>query len=476
MAFAPRVRFAPSPTGYLHIGGARTALFNWLYSRRFGGAFILRIEDTDQERSTPESLQAILDGLTWLGLDWDEGPGKQGPHGPYFQTQRLALYRQHADKLIAERKAYRCYCTRGDLEARRATAEQEKRAYKYEGTCRERTAPPEGSTHHVVRFRMPDGEGEVSFEDEVLGRIAKPYSDMDDWVLLRGDGVPLYNFGCVIDDHGMDITVVGRGQEHINSTFPQLLIYQALGWTPPRFAHFPLILGQDKEKLSKRRHPEADVMLHRSNGILPEALLNFVVRLGWSHGNDEIISRDQQLEWFDFAGVGSTSGVWNPDKLLWLNQAYIKLMPAPELALRVRPFLQERGVDEPAERIERLVEVFRERCRTLVEFAERAREYFGHGVTLEPKAAAKHLTADSKGLLEKVREQLLACQSWQPEPLEEVVKVVSEAAGVGMGKVAQPIRVAVTGGTASPGIGQTLELLGRQETLFRIDAALASIR
>ncbi|HZA49778.1 MAG TPA: glutamate--tRNA ligase, partial [Myxococcaceae bacterium] len=251
MASPPRVRFAPSPTGYLHIGGARTAHFNWLYARRHGGAFILRIEDTDRERSTTESVNAILDGLKWLGLNWDEGP--------IFQTDRLPLYRQYAEQLIADKKAYRCWCTKEELEERRRIFERQKRPYKYEGTCRERTSPPPGRTTFVVRFRMPEGDRTVSFKDEVLGQISKQTSDLDDWVMLRGDGIPLYNFGCVIDDHTMEITLVGRGQEHVNSTFPQLMLYEALGWAPTQFAHFPLILGPDREKLSKRRHPEADV-------------------------------------------------------------------------------------------------------------------------------------------------------------------------------------------------------------------------
>src|SRR5215211_5130472 len=251
---APRVRFAPSPTGYLHIGGARTALFNWLFARRHGGTFVLRVEDTDRERSTSESMNAILDGLRWLGIDWDEGP--------YFQSDRLHLYRPFAEQLISEKKAYRCWCTKEDLEELRKIFERQKRPYKYEGTCRNRTEPPPGRTRFVVRFCMPEGEGTVAFTDKVLGRISKQRSDLDDWVMLRGDGIPLYNFGCVIVDHTMAITLVGRGQEHINSTFPQLMLYDALGWRPPEFAHFPLILGPDREKLSKRRHPEADVMLH----------------------------------------------------------------------------------------------------------------------------------------------------------------------------------------------------------------------
>ncbi|MBM7115008.1 glutamate--tRNA ligase [Archangium primigenium] len=477
MASAPRVRFAPSPTGYLHIGGARTALFNYLYAKRHGGVFILRVEDTDQERSTPESVKAILDGLMWLGIDWDEGPGKEGPAAPYFQTQRLDLYKKYADQLIAEGKAYRCYCTREEIDARRAAVEKatgKPGTYKYEGTCRELKEPPPGRTS-VIRFKMPSQEGEVTFDDKALGPITKAYSDLDDWVMLRADGIPLYNYGCVIDDHTMDITLVGRGQEHVNSTFPQLMLYQALGWKPPEFAHFPLILGPDREKLSKRKHPEADVMLHKRHGILPEALLNFVVRLGWSHGNDEVISREQMIEWFDFDHVGTTSGVWNPEKLQWLNQQWLKLLAPAVVASTLADFLVAKGVQiKPGDpRLERVVLAFRERAKTQQEMADMALKYFQHGVTLEEKAAAKHLTAESKPLLTQVREQAAALPEWTATALDEVVKKVSEQAAVGMGKVAQPVRVAVTGGTVSPGIGETLELLGREESLHRLDAALS---
>lgn len=472
MASAPRVRFAPSPTGYLHIGGARTALFNFLYARRYGGTFVLRMEDTDQERSTPESVKAILDGLKWLDIPWEEGPEKGGNYGPYFQTQRLDTYRKYADQLISEGKAYRCYCTPEELRARREAVGV---GYKYEGTCRDLKAPPPGKRAEdaVIRFRMPSTEGEVSFTDKVLGKITKPHSDLDDWVMLRADGIPLYNYGCVIDDRLMDITLVARGQEHINSTFPQLMLYQALGWQPPEFAHLPLILGPDREKLSKRKHKEADVMVHARNGILPEALNNFVVRLGWGHGNDEVISREQMIEWFDFDGVGSTSGVWNPEKLLWLNQHYMKSLPSQLVAKRLLPFLQAKGVQVPDERAERAVLAFRERAKTLEEMATSALPYFQSGVTLDEKAATKHLTAESKPLLQQVRDAVAALPEWTVEQLDSVVKSTAEKAGVGMGKVAQPVRVAVTGNTVSPGIGETLLLLGRDEALRRMDAALA---
>jgi glutamyl-tRNA synthetase len=458
----------------LHIGGARTALFNWLYARKHQGPFVLRIEDTDQERSTPESVKAILDGLKWLGIDWDEGPEVGGPYAPYFQTQRLAGYRALVEKMIAEGKAYRCYCTRDELDERRAIFEKQKRTYLYEGTCRDRQDVPAGRTS-VVRFKKPSSDGSVSFTDKVLGRISKPLSDLDDWVMARHDGLPLYNFGCVVDDHQMDVTLVGRGQEHINSTFPQLMLYEALGWTPPEFAHFPLILGPDREKLSKRKHPEADVMLHKRNGIHPEALLNFVVRLGWSHGDEETISREQMIEWFDFDHVGSTSGVWNPEKLLWLNQHYMKTLPPEKVAERLVPFLAEKGITEAmGDKLQKLVLALRGRAATLAQMADMAKVFYSAGVTFDDKAAAKFLTAETKPVLAAVRDQLSQV-AWTCADLDGVIKTVAEKAALGMGKVAQPVRVAVTGGTTSPGIGETLELVGRDESLRRLDTALGRI-
>ena len=472
MATPPRVRFAPSPTGYLHIGGARTALFNWLEARKHGGRFILRVEDTDRERSTQESVQAILDGLRWLSLEWDEGPEVGGNFAPYFQTERLPSYRAAADRLVAEKKAYLCYCTKEELEERRKVFERQKRPYKYEGTCRNRTEPVPGRTA-VVRFRMPEADETVSFDDRVIGKISKQSSDLDDFVMLRADGIPLYNFGAVVDDQAMEITLVIRGQEHINSTFVQLLVYRALGWKTPEFAHLPLILGPDREKLSKRRHPEADVMLHKRNGILPEALNNFIVRLGWSHGNEEIISRAQMVEWFGFDHVGSTSGVWNPEKLLWLNQHYLKTLPEADIAQRLVPFLEERGVKAQGDpRLTRVVLALRERSKTLVEMAELARPFFTSGVEIDPKALAKHLDAAGKAVLGKARESLAAVTPWAAAGLDGALKALAESAGLGLGKVAQPVRVAVSGGTVSPGIGETLELIGRDESLRRLDAAL----
>ncbi|MDP2272242.1 MAG: glutamate--tRNA ligase [Archangium sp.] len=480
----PRLRFAPSPTGYLHIGGARTALWNWLFARRMGGTFVLRIEDTDQERSTPESLQAILDGLKWLGIDWDEGPGKDGPFPPYFQMKKLARYHEVADLLIAQGKAYRDYTTeeestqmRKDFAASKGLGEKDdlrKAGFKYSSPWRDKTEKLDKP--HVVRFRMqPKGE-KIGFEDLIHGRLEKPDDDLDDFVLLRTDRIPLYNFGCVIDDFDMQISHVGRGQEHINSTYSQIAVYQALGWTPPVFAHFPLIMGANNEKLSKRKHPEADVMAHKRAGILPHALLNFVVRLGWSHGDDELFTLEKLIELFDLAHVGKTNGVWNPEKLLSVNQHWIKNGDPKELAGRLLPYLQEAGVTNAAadDRLITAVKAFSTRAKTLVEMAQSIKPYYAHGVTLDAAAAAKHLDATGKEMLKVTRAKLLALPEWQAAVIDPIVDVIAAETGAKKGAIAQPLRVAVTGGTTSPGIGDTLALLGREETMHRIDAVLGS--
>ncbi len=469
---SPRLRFAPSPTGYLHIGGARTALFNWLYARRHHGTFLLRIEDTDRERSTAASVRAILDGLRWLGIDWDEGPEVGGDHGPYLQSERIALYRETAERLVREGHAYRCFCTKEELDARRAVFEKMGRPYKYEGTCRSRRpSQDEPDRPFVIRLKLPQG-GAVRFHDLVCGAIRKDVEDLYDEVLCRADYVPLYDFGCVVDDHAMEISLVGRGQEHINSTFPQLVLYEYLGYEPPRFAHFPLILGPDREKLSKRLHPEADVMLHRRNGILPEALLNFVVRLGWSHGNDEVISREEMIEWFDFDHVGTTSGVWNPEKLVWLNQHYLKAARPEDLEAPFIGQLRERGLSaEPGERLRGILRAQQERSHTLAEMAELSRYFFAEPA-IDEKAAAKFLGEANRPALAAIREALAASSSFDASAIEAAFKKTAETLGLGLGKVAQPVRVALTGGTVSPPIHDLVALLGRDAALARLDRAL----
>ncbi|GAC1606664.1 MAG: glutamate--tRNA ligase [Myxococcales bacterium] len=475
----PRVRFAPSPTGYLHIGGARTALFNWLWARKHraagkGGAFILRIEDTDRERSTQASVQAILDGMCWMGLDWDEGPGTGGPHGPYFQTQRLATYERHADALIAKGRAYRCNCTREELEALRAHATREKRGFRYPGTCRTRNLP-KGTPGAVIRFRMPD-DGATSFNDRVKGEITTQHKELQDEVIVRADGVPLYNFGAVVDDVEMGITLVARGDDHVVNTPRQILMYQALDYPVPAFAHLPMILGADKQRLSKR-HGAVSVLQYRDDGFLPGALVNYLVRLGWSHGDQEVFTLDELVEKFDWAQVGATAGVFNPEKLLWLNQQWIKKTPLPELSRAVKPLLAARAQIDPAQideaRLAQVLPPLIERAKTLVEMADQAVTFFRRGVVFDEVAARKHLGPEARPILEQARRLIEARIAEGAAALEAAFRDAAAAQSLGLGKLAQPVRVAVTGTTVSPPLFDTLVLLGRDESLARLDAALA---
>ncbi len=461
----PRLRFAPSPTGYLHIGGARTALFNWLWARHTGGAFVLRIEDTDRERSTQAAVGAILDGLRWLGLDWDEGPEVGGPHGPYFQTQRLDLYRGYADRLIEEGKAYACLCTREELDAGRKRAEAEKRQFRYPGTCRERPYDP--SQRHVVRFRVPE-TGATTFDDRVKGLITTPHDTLQDEVILRADGVPLYNFGALVDDITMGITLVARGDDHVNNTARQILMYEALGAPVPAFAHLPMILGADKARLSKR-HGATSVTAYRELGFLPHAVVNYLARLGWSHGDDEIFTLDELVRHFDFAHVGATAGVFNLEKMAWVNQTWMRKLPPEELARRALPYFLSEGL--PAEddaKLRHVLEVAQARAHTFAEIASTFR-YFYAPIALDPKAKAKFLGPDARPLLEAVRGALASTDDLGTPALERLFASVAEARGLAIGKVAQPVRVALTGGTASPGIYDVVQILGRDETLKRLD-------
>jgi len=469
MSSKPRVRFAPSPTGYLHIGGARTALFNWLYARHEGGTFVLRIEDTDKERSTEENTAAILDGLRWLGLDWDEGPEVGGPHAPYFQSQRGHVYRSYIDRLLAEGKAYRCYCTPEQIEADRKRAQEEKRQYRYPRTCRDRTDQPD--LPHTIRLKVPT-EGVTAFDDLVYGHIEVQNEQLQDWIIVRTDGSPIYNFVVVVDDIEMEIDLVMRGEDGLNNTPTQLTLYRALGVEPPRFAHLPFILGQDRSKLSKRHGPVA-IQKYRDDGFLPEAMINFLARIGWSHGDQEIFTREELIEKFSIEGIGKTAGVFPADKLVWLNHERIKRMDPAELADRVEPFVEKAGLP-PLPR-EKLIEVCRlqqERSRTLVELVDVSR-YFFTRVEPEEKAAAKFLTGESLDRLREVREILATAPDVEPATLEPRFQELAARHGVGLGKIAQPLRVALTGGTASPGIYDVVAFFGREECLARIDAALA---
>ncbi|AKU91122.1 glutamate--tRNA ligase [Vulgatibacter incomptus] len=468
MSDKPRVRFAPSPTGYLHIGGARTALFNWLYARHNGGTFVLRIEDTDKERSTDENTAAILEGLRWLGLDWDEGPDAGGPHTPYFQSQRGDLYRGYIQRLLDEGKAYPCYCTAEELEAKKAAAQAEKRQYRYDRTCRDRTDRPD--LPHTVRLKVPL-TGTTGFDDLVYGRIEVANENLQDWIIARTDGSPIYNFVVVIDDIEMGINLVMRGEDGLNNTQPQLTLYQALGVTPPRFAHLPFILGQDRSKLSKRHGP-VSVTKYRDEGFLPEAMVNFLARIGWSHGDQELFTRDELIEKFSVEAVGNTAGVFPADKLVWINHERIKSMAPSDLASRVAPFVASAELPElPREKLEEVCRLQQERAKTLVELVDISR-YFFVRVQPEEKAAAKFLTGPSLDYLREAREAIASAAGLDEGNLGPAFTALAEKHAVGLGKIAQPLRVALTGGTASPGIYDVIGLLGREESLARIDAVL----
>ncbi len=475
---APRVRFAPSPTGYLHIGGARTALFNWLFARRTGGTFILRIEDTDRVRSTESSLQAILDGMRWMGLDWDEGPAVTtadgtviggGPHAPYFQMQRLGTYERHADALIEGGRAYRCVCTKAELDVLREQAKAEKRGFKYPGTCRDRGIA-KGTPGAVVRFRMP-AEGATVLHDLVKGEIVTQHSELQDEVIVRADGVPLYNFGAVVDDVEMGITLVARGDDHVVNTPRQMLMYQALNYPVPVFAHLPMILGADKQRLSKR-HGAVSVLQYRDDGYLPGALLNYLVRLGWSHGDEEIFTLEDLKSKFDWEHVGATAGVFNPEKLLWLNQEWIKRTPVAELSALVRS-LRDLG---PAEQLDGFILLMKERAKTLLDFADAYTRLIAPlQVEYDAKSVAKNLTAESKPMLAEAR-ALLATRFDDGTPaLDAAFRDFAAQKGLGLGKVLQPLRVATTGSTVSPPLFELLALVGKERTLARLDAALEKI-
>jgi glutamyl-tRNA synthetase len=459
---AVRTRFAPSPTGFLHIGGARTALFCWLYARRQQGHFVLRIEDTDRERSTKESVEVILEGMRWLGLDWDEGP--------FYQTSRFDRYSEHVERLLSEGKAYRCYCSREELEEMRDAQRARKEKPRYDGRCRDRTEAPEG-IEPVIRFRNPV-EGEVVFEDQVRGRISFRNSELDDLIIARSDGTPTYNFTVVVDDMEMGITHVIRGDDHVNNTPRQINMIRALGGEPPVYAHVPMILGSDGARLSKR-HGAVSVLQYREEGYLPEALINYLVRLGWSHGDQEIFSREQMIELFDIDEVNRSASTFNPDKLLWLNQHYLKTLPVERVAAALLPLLEARGVD-PAEGppLEDVVRSQRERAHTLVEMADNSLFLFREFEDYDDKAAKKHLRPAIAGALAELRKRFGALDGWTPKALHQTVDEVAESLELKLGKVAQPLRVAVCGGPVSPPIDETLAMLGRERTLARLDRAL----
>jgi glutamyl-tRNA synthetase len=456
-----RTRFAPSPTGMLHIGSARTALFSWLHARKHHGKFILRIEDTDTERSTQEAVDAILDGMKWLDLNWDEGP--------IHQTQRMHRYHEVIQQLLASGKAYRCYCPKNRLDDLREKQLANKEKPRYDGLCRLKT-PDDPSQPFVVRFRNPEN-GVISFEDQVHGMITFQNDELDDLIIARSDGTPTYNFAVVVDDFDMQITHVIRGDDHINNTPRQINLLKALGATPPIYAHLPMILGPDGTKLSKR-HGAVNVTQYRDEGFLPEALLNYLVRLGWSNGDQEIFSVDDMIKLFDITQVNKASAALNPTKLQWINQHYMKTADPYYIAKHLQWHINEQKIDtSQGTDLVNIVKVLAERCHTLKEIAEKSR-YFYMDITYDEKAK-KHFTSAIVPVLVELKTQLANLEDWQATAIHQIIVQTAEKFDLKLGKVAQPLRVAVTGGEASPPIDITVDLIGKANILKRIEEVIS---
>ena len=460
-----RTRFAPSPTGVLHLGSVRTALFCWLYARHNNGQFILRIEDTDRERSTQENVTAITDGLAWLGLDADEGP--------YFQTQRFDRYREVIEEWLSDGRAYYCYCTRDEIDTLRQSQMDAGERVRYDGRCRDRTEPREG-VEPVVRFKNPQ-DGQVVVEDRVRGRVVFDNAQLDDLIIARSDGTPTYNFTVIIDDFDMQITHVIRGDDHLNNTPRQMNMLTALGVDPPVYAHLPMILGPDGAKLSKR-HGAVDIREYREQGYLPAAILNYLVRLGWSHGNQEVFTLDEMIELFDIADVNQSASAFNPEKLAWINQQHMIATPAAELADQLMPFLVRAGLD-PSDGPDpiHVAEAYHERAETLLHMAASARYCYEDFEEFDEKSAKKYLRPVILEPLRAVRNRLATLEHWGKVQIAETIQEVAEGYDIKMGKLGQPLRVAVTSGPVSPPIDTTLWLVGRERSLARIDKALGVI-
>jgi len=456
------LRFAPSPTGHLHIGGARTALFNWLYARNQGGKFILRIEDTDQERSTKESIAAILESMTWLGLDWDEGP--------IYQTNRLSVYQEHAARLLREGKAYLCYCTPEELEEKRQRALQEKRKPKYDGHCRNLKTPVPGRKP-AVRFKVPQ-QGVTILRDMIKGPIEFENAELDDLIIQRSDGWPTYNFSAVVDDATMAITHVIRGDDHVNNTPRQILLYEAFGYPLPHFAHVPMILGADKTRLSKR-HGATAVMAYKEMGYLPQALVNYLVRLGWSYGDQEVFSQQELVEKFSLENVGQSAAVFNTEKLLWLNGLYLRQEKPEVLADLLIPFINQKGWQPRSQAwLIEVVKTLKERAKTLLELINQAEFYFCADFASDEKAAAKHLTPNIKEPLNMLIAKIESSKELDEKGLEEAFREVITQKEIKLGALAQAVRVALTGRAVSPGIYEVMRILGRDEVLKRLSRAV----
>ncbi len=474
-----RSRFAPSPTGSLHIGNVRSGLFAWLYARHNRGAFILRIDDTDRERSTQASLDEILADLKWLGMDWDEGP----PDPAYFQSNRVERHRAAALTLLRERKAYPCYCTAEELDAKRKQAERERRRPVYDRKCRTLDFPadvelPDKSAdrNYTIRFAMPL-DGETVVDDLVKGRMVFQNADLDDWIVIRSDGSPVYNFASVLDDADLRVTHIVRGDDHVPNTPRQIQMFKALGFEPPAFAHLPQVLGADGSPLSKR-HGTTSVVAYRDNGYFPEALLNYLARLGWSHGDQEVFSKAEMIEFFAFEECGKSAGVFNAEKLLWLNFHYMKERPPAQLVRELKPFIAKRGFPIPGDDawLEKMVLTLRERAKTLVELADFASFYLQDDIQIDPKATAKFLKPE---IAEPMRALTAEVDSLDGDFSAATVQAAFERVlarfNLKLGQLAQPVRVAITGGTVSPGIYEVIGVLGKRRTVERLAAAVRRI-
>jgi len=460
-----RTRFAPSPTGYLHVGSVRTALYAWLYARHHGGEFILRIEDTDRERSTQEAVDAILDGMTWVGLEADQPP--------IYQTSRFDRYAEVTDQLIAAGKAYRCYCTREEIDAMRAQAQAEGLKPRYDGRCRDRAEPREGIAP-VVRFKNPL-DGEVVLDDVVKGRIVFANAELDDLIIARSDGTPTYNFTVVVDDADMRISHVIRGDDHVNNTPRQINLFHALGLASPAYAHLPMIHGSDGAKLSKR-HGAVNVLEYQEMGFLPDALLNYLLRLGWSRGDQEIFTREEMISLFDLSHVSRSAANFDPLKLLWVNQQQIQQASTAALSQLLDAQLRRQGLNPGnGPPLALAVEALRERSQTMLEMAEKAHCYYEEYESFDEKSAKAHLRSVAREVLVALLAAFGKVIDWNEEPLQAIVERVAEEQGLKLGKVAQPLRVALTGQASSPGIGATLVLVGRERTLHRIERAVRYI-
>ncbi len=460
-----RTRFAPSPTGYLHIGGARTALYSWLHARKHGGVFVLRIEDTDRERSTQESVNAILEGMTWLGLDYDEGP--------FYQTDRFDRYKEIIQKLLDQGDAYYCYCSKDELSIMREQQMANKEKPRYDGRCRHRTSPIDGA-EPVVRFKNPS-QGTVVVNDLIRGNVIFSNDELDDLIIARSDGTPTYNLTVVVDDLDMEVNCIIRGDDHLNNAPRQVNILAALGATPPKYVHVPMILGADGKRLSKR-HGAVSVMQYRDEGYLPEALLNYLVRLGWSHGDQEIFSLDELITLFDVNDVNKAASTFNPEKLLWLNQQYMIKSDPAHIAHHLSWHLGHLGIDPSnGPDIVDVIKIYQERAKTLVELAHSVLPFYKDFDSFDEKAAKKNFKSGSKPILEDLKVLLAELAQWEPAAIHELIEKIAEQQEVKMGKVAQPLRVAATGGAVSPPIDVTAHLIGRKRVIQRIDQALEYI-